>query len=418
MNFIDIEAACESSEDDNFNHVNAREESDSEAEDQSSVRGEQRLPVRSTSLSTESKVLIQATVGSGGTLVEERDTKSPEIDQAERDILAETIDNDETDVACEGFARSLDVKKNRVSSRWVMLTYPSLGERPDVELYRKFFESIGACSAIIGTERHKSGKWHVHALVENPKKWECTLRRFDYGKHPNVRSVLPGKFEGAEEYVCKDGDFIKWNCREVPASSRNYLKRKADKDCWLRDVRASRFPKEVGPIDLPDGSGNFLPDEFSKRRGLIVVGSADQGKTSWLLHELRGTRYYSVGNDKHPWDGYDGSRVIVWNDADFWPTKQELTFFTDLGLPYHRGGYLRARFFDKFVEPGNYTLIILCNQDKWEPCPYRYEQWFLSRFKLITVNSSWSCTDENCICLYKRKVSIYYGIIGGAPDNG
>lgn len=416
MNFVDLEAKYDSdleteSEDENLHHVQAREESECESE--TSDRGIKRLHVQHPSYDEHGEAGTSGLSQHSGLGAPESSEIDPtnclrERNESDANIPVEETDFDaEIENAFEGIGKRIDKEKKRVCAVRVLLTYPALGNiKPNLESYRKFFEQLGGCGGIISVERHKSGSYHVHALIEKATKWDCSMRFFDFnGKHPNIRTVLPGKLEGAEEYVCKDGDYLKWNQREVPASSKNYLKRKADKECWLRDVRASRFCKDVGRIALPDGQSSIIPHERSKKRGVVIVGEPDLGKTSWLLHELRGTRYYQVSNERNPWDCYDGSRVIVWNDADFWPTKGELTFFTDLGLPYHRGGYLRARFFDKFVEPGNYTLIILCNRDKWEPCPYRYEQWFLSRFTVTNLTNSWSCTDENCNdCPYKRNI--------------
>lgn len=298
------------------------------------------------------------------------------------------------------FANELNEEKNRVCAKWVLLTYPALGrDRPDPQRYEDALRGLGACSSIIGVERHKSGDWHIHALVEKATKWDCSLRHFDlFGKHPNIRTVKPGKWEGAEEYVLKDGDYLRWNQREVPASSKNYLRRTQDREAWLRDVRASRFGVEAKAIDRPDGQGVIVPQRRSKRRGVLIVGDPNHGKTTWLYHQLRDTRYYDVRNQQNPWDGWNGARVVVWNDVGWWPSKGDLTFFTDLGITFARGGYLKARFFDRWAEPGNYELIITCNAADWDQCPYRYESWFLERFEIINLNQPWICNDLNCIC--------------------
>lgn len=230
------------------------------------------------------------------------------------------------DEEVEQFSRGIDAKK-RVCAKWVMLTYPALGGgKPDINSWQAHFKSIGATAGVISRERHRDGSWHIHALLEKATKWDCGLKFFDHVKHPNIRTVLHGKWEGAEEYVLKDGDYLRWNLREVPATSRNYVKRKQDREAWLRDVRQARFSQQVDVLDLPNGEGKLVLNEPGKRRGIVLVGEADFGKTTWLLSELRGTKYYQVRNERNPWDQWNDARVVVWNDCDFWPNKGDLCF--------------------------------------------------------------------------------------------
>lgn len=315
-------------------------------------------------------------------------------------------DFQKSDLASEdisGFAKSIDQEEGksfRVNAKWVLLTYPALGrDKPDFDRWKGFLERRGATAGIIGIERHRSGEYHIHTLCEKASKWDTTSPRyFDFeGHHPNIRTVLQGRWEGAEEYVIKDGDFLKWHIREIPCTSKNYLKRKQDRQAWERDVKAARWPLQVDEFDLPDGSGTYNPGARTKRRGIVVVGEPNMAKTGWLLHVLRRARYYEARNELNPWDGYDGSRVIVFNDCAWWPNKTDLTFFTDLGKKYHRGGYLKGRFFDRPIEPGNITVIILCNPERLEQCPYRYEGWFLERFKIVTMLRPWKCVDNTCV---------------------
>ncbi len=291
--------------------------------------------------------------------------------------------------------------KGRVNAKWVFLTYPGLGnQRPEFEEWKSFFEAKGATAGIIGRERHRNGTWHIHCILEKVTKWDCGMRAFDFkGFHPNIRTIRPGKFEGVEEYCCKDGDFIKWHIRDIPASSKNYLKRKADKGAWLADIQNSRYSSPPDRILLPDGTTFELSGARTKKRGVVIVGPASTGKTTWLLHELRGARYYQVRNERNPWDGWTSdTRVVVWNDVGWWPTKDDLTFFTDLGIKYHQGGYLRARFFDRWAQPGVYTMIILCNNEDYEKCPYSTYPWFKERFRIIYLTDSWECQGSDCDC--------------------
>lgn len=325
-----------------------------------------------------------------------RSMSEPEISDPIPQVAAPSNPYDRDD--CSAFAK--EVTGLRVNAKWVLLTYAALGDyRPAPELLLDFLRRKGACSAIVSVERHRDGSYHWHALAEKATKWDCSLFFFDYdGKHPNIRTVLRGKWEGAEEYVLKDGDYIRWNQREVPATSRNYCKRKQDRETWLRDVRSARYPPPSGALSLPNASGTLSLESRTKRRGIVVVGPANFGKTSWLLHQLRGTRYYQVQNERNPWDQWSNAKVVVWNDAGFWPLKGDLCLFTDVGLHFHQGAFLRARFYDKLLEPGVYTLIILCNEGDWEQCPYRYESWFIERFTVINLRQPWQCHDQNCPC--------------------
>lgn len=302
----------------------------------------------------------------------------------------------------EEFADFSRAPKNgfRFQGRWAMLTYPQLGaNKPDMRAYRDQLILRGAVAGLLGCELHKDGSFHIHAVVHNPRKWDVGGRHFDlFGKHPNIRLILKGRVEGAEEYCEKRGDTLKWNWDEVPSTSKNYERRKRDKEAWRRDIRGSRLRLDLDAIDAPVGIQRIVLNEPGKKRNLLVVGGANQGKTTWLLHQLRGSRTYEVRSEANPWDQWNGAHVIVFNDCGFWPKKADLTFFTDVGLPFHNGGYLRARFFDKFVEPGFYTTIILCNEDEWNLCPYRYNDWFVERFNIFEMNQEWRCRDVNCEC--------------------
>lgn len=113
--------------------------------------------------------------------------------------------------------RRIDEGKFRLSAKWVFLTYSDMANKPDLADWKIYFERKGATAGVISRERHRSGKWHIHALLENHNKWNVVNpRAFDnLGYHPNIKSLKRNSFERVEEYVIKDGDFLKWHLRHV-----------------------------------------------------------------------------------------------------------------------------------------------------------------------------------------------------------
>lgn len=166
----------------------------------------------------------------------------------------------------------------------------------------------------------------------------------------------------------------------------------------MADVKNSRLGPPPSKIMLPDGEYFSLWEPPRKKNNLVIVGNASLGKTSWIQHELRGTKYYYVSDEKNPWDQFDDHRVIVWDDPEDWPKKRDLCFFSNLGLPHSPGGTLSARYYPRVCMPGARCMFILCNQDFLAKCPYLNEGWFTERFDVKHVHESWECQDSDCDC--------------------
>lgn len=324
-------------------------------------------------------------------------------------------EGDEKEDECAGFARGIrDGDGFRLSSVWVLITWSQPTEfvwKPDLEEIQRFCEGKGATAGIISRELHRNGKYHVHALLERRPKW-CVrnCRFFDIGLpdgstvHPNFRSVLKGQWERAEEYVCKDGDTLKWNVRSIPATSKNYIRRQADRRAWEQDIQRLRKKPVPDFIRGFDGERIKLNDSSRKKCHYLIHGPASVGKSSWLYHELRGCRYYIPAAGPNAFDDYENESVIAWTDPDALPQKSILCFFSDLGIKYAPAQTLKARYYNKLCNPGQRTMFILCNSEQYLSEASYTQKWFIDRFNVIDtqdvydVDESWECQDSDCDC--------------------
>lgn len=247
---------------------------------------------------------------------------------------------------------------------------------------------------IVCWEKHANGHWHCHARIAFTEKVDSlNMRLFDIGGcHPNIQT--PGqKKNGAsfrtwaqqkDDYIMKDGKFVIWGLRQLPASRVNYLKVKADYEAFKHDHIYHGLSHPF-PFKLPNGVEQKQPTLDDKKCNWLIVGDTNMDKSKWISSTFRGKKFFVVPIGKNysgRFDLYEDQRVFIYNDHDTHP-REEIILITDIA---EVGGNaaLPARYHPRMLETDvRRVVIIICNPNNrpsWE-----HDKAFQSRFNTIDL---------------------------------
>jgi len=226
-----------------------------------------------------------------------------------------------------------DSKQFRVQVKAIFLTYSQVGETKESDLCHALlgrFNDRGVKCLECATERHRDGSRHFHIFLMLDKRLDSRDPKvFDFGDlHPNIKKVTKkvGSLKKIYHYLSKEGQeptsyakqFDMWD------SSDRFVQKKSDWDAWLDFKKKKKILEPEFPRVGPHGFVINAPTDLERKRHLWVHGPPGCGKTTWFEREFGATKYFKVNaNGRYPFDGYEGQRVILYDDA--WPGKFHLT---------------------------------------------------------------------------------------------
>ncbi len=269
----------------------------------------------------------------------------------------------------------------RFHAKKVFLTYADTEDlSPDDILVHMRGLGDVRCYAI-GREKYPSRDgYHIHAAVEFAEKIDTTSQRFfDVdGKHPNIQKIK--KWQQALNYCCKDGDYIENFMLDSPTN----LKKRWENWCLWHSLREEQRQKDVVfPIKMPVVNGNVQvqpePHPGNKKVNWLIVGPSDWGKTSWFEKTFEDQKVFKVGDSRYPFEGYEGQKVIAWDDA--FPKRKDLIAATGCFLTKTAVGETRYRKY-YWKKAQRNVCIIMHN----EMPTYASDPWFVNRFNVIDLH--------------------------------
>lgn len=195
----------------------------------------------------------------------------------------------------------------------------------------------------VGDSATRSGAWvycvsarglhHVHMVLEDKKlmRWSAVKSSYAVGMH-----FLPtrGTKEQAEDYIYKRGKFeekgeqILYTCiygdikgSQGARSDIRLLYELIKSGCSDFEI-IEENPKYMMHLDKITACREMLRyEEFKNKRRLELevsywYGEPGTGKTSGVLDLYGDANVYMINDYRHPWDGYKGQDVVLFDDFD------------------------------------------------------------------------------------------------------
>lgn len=192
----------------------------------------------------------------------------------------------------------------------------------DKEAVEQYFQNLAHIRGyLIGFEIGDKEKTpHLQGLLFfNQQKTFNTLR--EYLKNNHIEKII--SLKDAIEYVKKDGEFIEFGDLPTNQGKRNDIHEfrdaiiRGDTDLELLENYPSQFFRFQNQID--NVRQLILEEHYSKHmrtnlKVIYIYGPAGSGKTSSIYKHFSPTEIYRVINYKHPFDSYNGQKVLVFDE--------------------------------------------------------------------------------------------------------
>lgn len=112
---------------------------------------------------------------------------------------------------------------------------------------------------------------------------------------------------------------------------------------------------------IPGGGALPGPDPAVKRRHLLLHGAPSCGKSLWLSRTFGRRQVYHVPKSGHQFDSFFAQPVIIFDDAEPFPSKGLLTTLTEC-CEFVR--YVPARYYNRVLPAGWCgVVVIVCNTE-------------------------------------------------------
>lgn len=226
-------------------------------------------------------------------------------------------------------------KTFRIAAKNFAITYPNSGDL-SIEMVRDFFKlKYNAIYVIVAKEFHKSGKPHIHAMVEFSKKknfkdCNCFDITIDSGiYHPNIQGCR--NVSDWSTYIKKGGDFIE-DIKPYNPSDYDLGRKKKMHDDFIFEANFYRRKKREAikwPVDIKVQqycySGNQeegrittwimnAPDVTDKKRNYWIVSPPNAGKTYFINKTFKNKRVYLPTKGDYPFEMYDDEELVIYDD--------------------------------------------------------------------------------------------------------
>lgn len=220
---------------------------------------------------------------------------------------------------------------------------------------------LGICAEEYGSE---SGHHHLHAYIEmkNAKTWDAMLKWMGGQQNCNDLQVRMGTPWEAWVYVEKDGSII-WTVGERPEE-----KKTSTGDAWPKIQQMVKdglsyldICEEYPKLGIRMGAAiqrymleyqRSSMESWRRVRVTYVQGTTGAGKTRAVMEAMGGMQnVFRVTNYKHPFDGYAGQSVIVFEEfRSSLPLTEMLVYLEGWVTP------LKCRYADRMSE---YTRVFV-----------------------------------------------------------